>query len=207
MVRIWDGKKIRYIAANAIAPSLDADKSRALPAFHAVTDCDTVSLFGWKGKLKASNTRTAFPTVASAFLKLGTEKANLSQNAFEKIEQFVVSMYEKNSTVTTVNAAWQKLFSQRCKAIENISPTQDALRQHTLRAAYRAFVWGHCLHRAPRLPSPSAWRWTKNEGQRRDSVVGSSPTSRKDLLSCASHGRESMTAKSARSVWKGGQPC
>ena len=29
------------------------DKSRALPAFHAATDCDTVSFFGWKGKLKA----------------------------------------------------------------------------------------------------------------------------------------------------------
>ena len=47
--------------------------------------------------------------MASAF---GTEKANLSQEAFEKIEQFVVFMYEKNNTVTTVNAARQKLFSQ-----------------------------------------------------------------------------------------------
>ena len=46
-------KNIRYIAANAIAPSLDADKSRALPAFHAVTGCDTVSFFSWKGNLKA----------------------------------------------------------------------------------------------------------------------------------------------------------
>ena len=47
--------------------------------------------------------------MASAF---GTEKANLSQEAFEKIEQFVVFMYEKNNTVTTVNAARRKLFSQ-----------------------------------------------------------------------------------------------
>ena len=51
-------------------------------------------------------------------------------------------MYQKNSTVTSVNAARQKLFSQRCKAIENIPPTQDALRQHTLRAAYQATVLG-----------------------------------------------------------------
>ena len=41
--------------------------------------------------------------------------------------------------------------------------THDALRQHTLRAAYQAFVWGQCLHRAPRLPPPSGW--TKDEGQ------------------------------------------
>ena len=47
-------------------------------------------------------------------------------------------MYEKNSAVTTVNAARQKLFSQQCKAINTY------------------------LHRAPRLPSPSARGWTKD---------------------------------------------
>ena len=41
------------IAAHAIASSLGADKSRTLPVFHAVTDCDTVSFFGWNGNLKA----------------------------------------------------------------------------------------------------------------------------------------------------------
>ena len=61
--------------------------------------------------------------MALAFLEVGTEKANLSQDAFEKLEQFVVFMYEKNSAETTVNAAGQKLFSQRCKAINTyISP-------------------------------------------------------------------------------------
>ena len=124
-----------------------------------------VSFFGWKRKLKVWITWTAFPTVTSAFLELGTEKANLSQDSFEKTGQFVVFMYEKNSTATTMKAARQKLFSERCKAIKNIPNTQDALRLHTLRAAYQAFVWGHCLHRTPRLPSPSAWRWIKDKGQ------------------------------------------
>ena len=52
-VAFGTGKHFRYNAAHAIASSLGADKSRALPAFHAVTECDTVSFFGWKGKLKA----------------------------------------------------------------------------------------------------------------------------------------------------------
>ena len=43
--------------------------------------------------------------MTSAFLELGVEKANLALTAFEKIEQFVVLMYDENSTVTTVNAA------------------------------------------------------------------------------------------------------
>ena len=49
-VAFGTGKHFRYTAAHAIASSLGADKLRALPAFHAVTDCDTVSFFGWKGK-------------------------------------------------------------------------------------------------------------------------------------------------------------
>ena len=122
-VAFGTGKHFRYIAAHAIASSLVADKSRAFSAFHALTVCDTVSFFGWKGKLKARNIWTAFPTVMLAFFELGTETANLSQEAFEKIEQFVVFMHEKKSTVTTVNAARQKLFSQGCKAINTyISP-------------------------------------------------------------------------------------
>ena len=52
------------------------------------------------------------PYSGVGFLELGTEKANLSQDAFEKTEQFVVFLYEKNITVTKVNEARQKLFSQ-----------------------------------------------------------------------------------------------
>ena len=126
MEELWvafgTGKHFRYIAAHAIASSLVADKSRAFSAFHALTVCDTVSFFGWKGKLKARNTWTAFPTVMLAFFELGTETANLSQEAFEKIEQFVVFMHKKKNTVTTVNAA--KLFSQQCKAINTYISTE-----------------------------------------------------------------------------------
>ena len=42
--------------------------------------------------------------------------------AFEKIEQFDVFMHEENSAVTTVNAARQKLFSQRSKLSTHIFP-------------------------------------------------------------------------------------
>jgi len=46
----WKTLIFRYTAAHVIASSLSSDKSRASPAFHAVTDCDTVSFFGWNGK-------------------------------------------------------------------------------------------------------------------------------------------------------------
>ena len=52
-VAFGTGKHFGYTAAHVTASSLGADKSRVLPAFYTVTECDMVSLFGWKGKLKA----------------------------------------------------------------------------------------------------------------------------------------------------------
>ena len=89
-----------------------------------------------KGKPEGLKHMNCIPYIGVGFFS--TEKANLSQDAFEKLEQFVVFMYENISAVTTVNAARQKLFSQRCKAINTY------------------------LHRAPRLPSPSTWGWTRD---------------------------------------------
>ena len=48
-IQLWiafgTGKHLRYIPAHQITTSLGAEKARALPMFHAFTDCDTVSSF------------------------------------------------------------------------------------------------------------------------------------------------------------------
>ena len=70
---LWDafetGKHFRYTAAHAIASSLGADKSRVLPAFHAVTDCDTVSFFGWKGKTEGLKHTNCIPYSGVGFFR------------------------------------------------------------------------------------------------------------------------------------------
>ena len=48
---IGTGKSFRYIAAHKLAASLGPDKSKALPVFHAITGCDTVSSFAGRGKI------------------------------------------------------------------------------------------------------------------------------------------------------------
>ena len=55
-VQIWlafgTGKYFRYLAAHKIAASLGSEKALALPMFHALTGCDTVSAFVGHGKKK-----------------------------------------------------------------------------------------------------------------------------------------------------------
>ena len=68
-VAFGTGKHFRYAAAHAIASSLGADKSRALPAFHAVTESYTVSLFGWKGKTEGLKHMNCIPYSGVAFFR------------------------------------------------------------------------------------------------------------------------------------------
>ena len=68
-VAFGTGKHFRYTAAHAIASGLGSDKSRALPAFHAVTDCDTVSFFGWNGKTKGLKHMDCIPYSGVGFFR------------------------------------------------------------------------------------------------------------------------------------------
>ena len=68
-VAFGTGKHFRYTAAHAIASGLGSDKSRALPAFHAVNDCDTVSFFGWKGKTEGLKHMNCIPYSGVGFFR------------------------------------------------------------------------------------------------------------------------------------------
>ena len=68
-VAFGTGKHFRYTAAHAIASSLGADKPRALPAFHAVTNCDTVSFFGWKGETEGLKHMNCIPYSGVGFFR------------------------------------------------------------------------------------------------------------------------------------------
>ena len=52
-VAFGTGKNYRYIAAHEIASSLGPEKACALPMFHAITGCDTVSASVGHGKKSA----------------------------------------------------------------------------------------------------------------------------------------------------------
>ena len=64
------GKNFRYLSAHQIAVSLGPEKSLALPMFHALTGCDTVSGFVGHGKKTAWSTWIVFPELTDALLEL-----------------------------------------------------------------------------------------------------------------------------------------
>ena len=59
-------------------------------------------------------------------------------NVLPIIERLIVIMYDRGSSESSVNGDRLVLFTQKGRAIENISPTQYALAQHVLRVGYEA---------------------------------------------------------------------
>ena len=55
---------------------------------------------------------------------------NLSESVISVLERFVVLLYDRTSDLELVNDARKWLFTQKSRTLDNIPPTQAALRQH-----------------------------------------------------------------------------
>ena len=106
----------------------------------------------------------AYPDVTDTFLKLLSPPVDIDQSILDHIERFIVVMYSKTCSLTSVNEARREMFTQGSRTIENIPPTLNALIQHLRRAVYQAgYIWAQALESKPELPSPEHWGWTKTD--------------------------------------------
>ena len=161
-VAFGTGNNHRFIAIHEIANSLSPSMCSALPMFHAMTGCDTVSFFYRRGKSKAWETWAAYPDVTEAF-QMMTE--DVSDEMFSLIERFVVLMYESTSNMYKVNQARKELFTKKSRSLENIPPTQAALKQHVLRAQLQAMIWINACVKAPPLHDPGKFGWVRENNK------------------------------------------
>jgi len=130
-------------------------RSKALPFFHAMTGCDTVSSFGSKRKKSAFETWNACSEATTGFL--AAARGDLEE-ALPIPERYVVALYDRASDSTDVNDYRRRLFTRKGRQLEAIPPTKDALLQHCRRAAYQAgFVGGQCTLAVQSLPDPADW--------------------------------------------------
>ena len=81
----------RYIPAHIISHALGSDKSKALPAFHALTGCDQTSAFAGKGKKSAWEAWKRFceVTLALEVLSLVPSEEDIRE-VLPTLEKFVV---------------------------------------------------------------------------------------------------------------------
>ena len=114
-----------------------------------------MSSFNNRGKKTAWTTWTDYDEVTDAFATLSSAPQSIEEAILQKLERFVVLLYDRTSNLHCVNASRKALFTQKGREIENIPPSHAALQQHVKRAAFKAgHIWGQLLIPNPEIPSP-----------------------------------------------------
>ena len=169
-VNIWiafgAGKNFSYYCINTLYEHLGREKSLALPVFHSFTGCDTTSAFYGRGKKSAWEAWNCFDDITQAFTYMALHpyaELKVDSEHFQLLEHFTIIVYDKTSDLQHVNEARQEMFCQKEKSMERLPPTQDALMQHTKRAAYQAGIWCTSDQIEQHVPSPEYWGWTLAE--------------------------------------------
>ena len=79
------GKSFQYLAAHEIAAGLGLEKAWALPMFHALIGCDTISSFTGYGKKTAWAIWTVLPELTDALLKLSAPPSDIPEDVMHTI--------------------------------------------------------------------------------------------------------------------------
>ena len=88
------------------------------------------------------------------------QQLKLGDHLFKQMERLTIILYDKTSTLSSVNDARKKLFCEANRAMERLPPTQDALLQHIKRTIYQAGIWTS-TDTLQIIPSPEQYAWTK----------------------------------------------
>ena len=139
--------------------NLSHSEMEMLPAFHALTGCDTVSRLSGHSKKAAFK---VFKKNTGLLTRLG--HGDLSVEAIKDAETFICKLYSSDDNFTSTDELRCKLFvSGRC-TLENLPPTSDAVELHIQRAHNQTAIWLLSLEAAPDLPTPIGNGWLESEG-------------------------------------------
>ncbi|KAL8570748.1 hypothetical protein ACOMHN_006898 [Nucella lapillus] len=161
---LGSGKKMRDIPIHAISTQLGQLRCLALPLFHAVTGCDTVSHFLGCGKKSAWSAWLSTPELTDTLITLTCNPQELSPQSQHMctLERFVVVMYSKSCGMGRVNEARFRLFTSGKKTLEALPPTQAALYQHIRRAVLQNIFWTQATSVHQDIPDFHDWGWHKD---------------------------------------------
>ena len=94
--------------------------------------------------------------VTESFKKLSNRLREVSNDDLQKLENFVVLMYDRSSAASGVNVARLDLFACKQKTYDAIPPTRAALREHAKCAAYQSgVIWGQATVSNPETSTPA----------------------------------------------------
>ena len=115
---------------------------KGLPAFHALTGCDSTSALSRVGKKKAWKNIVNSKVHQQHLVCVG-QSPDVHSVTARKAEAFICSLYNVSNRIQI-----------------QLPPTSDSLLQHIKRANYQAYVWRKALVPRQDLPTLAGNGWT-----------------------------------------------
>ena len=161
-IAFGQGASARWIPVHEVVSAVGPEKASGILYFHAFTGCDIVSAFRGKGKKSAWLTWNVCDEVSETFIKLSHCPTEVSDDDLQKLENFLVLMYDRSSAAAGVDEARLDLFARKQRSYDSIPPTRAALKEHAKHAAYQAgIIWGQATVSNPETSSLADWGWTQ----------------------------------------------
>lgn len=175
-------KKWKNVSVSALCDQHGNDICNALPGFHAFTGCDSTSGFVGKGK------KTCFQLLQSdigfrrAMKTLG-DHVPVLESTIKECEKAVCKLYKHKGD--DVNKVRYDMLNKGAESFD-VPPTKDALKLHTERSNYQAYIWKRSTQSdfIPCSPAGNGWKLT-------DGILGvhwmtqdPAPKSILELVSC-----------------------
>jgi hypothetical protein len=153
-MKVGRADNVRYIPVHEI--NLSEALSKNLPAFHALTGCDTTSQFGGLGKKSCWKIYLEYHHYLNS---VGVD--DFSDDIFGNMHDFVLNLYSKNADITSINTLRGLMAAST--SFPKLPPTKDALKQHCLRVHYQTKVWLNAMVPCPQLPPIEEFGWYMDE--------------------------------------------
>lgn len=154
------GTKPRYVPVHTIKQTLTPEILAGMPAFHALTGCDTTSRMFGTGKKTAWK---VFISNIQTLVTFGTGSQAAIAPQLKSAEAFVIKMYSSNSSAELTDSLRATMFHSVSEP-ERLPPTSNALHFHMLRCWYQVQVWRQANISRPLLPDPLKSGWKIDKG-------------------------------------------
>ena len=151
---------LRYIPAHKIAAGVGPLMCKGLPAFQALTGCDSTSALSRVGKKKAWKIIVNSKVHQQHLVCVG-QSPDVDSVTARKAEAFICSLYNVSNRIpTSADEARYVLFCQKAESNLQLPPTSESLLQHIKRANYQAYVWRKALVPLQDLTTLTGNGWT-----------------------------------------------
>ncbi len=160
--------KAGFIPIHVLAGHLTENEQDMLPLVHALSGCDTNGFVYGKGK------RMFMKAVVET--EKASELASLCNSMKDTIAEETVSktcsvatklfehLYAKGDNFDDLNSVRAHMYYGGSKSLECIPPTDDAFRQHVLRAIFQTHTWVSADDPVPPSLNPFEYGWSTTSG-------------------------------------------